>query len=187
MKVLASSAQQNSEPQNWQPSNTGSSIDSDFRSSFTALAAEPDAFHQFIQQVYGDALSAMNAERLRQQTLKGDFSWLPKVEYVGSQSLQGANGAYHSDSSTIFINEDIAGTDLARQTFIEEVGHHIDTLSGKSDTTGDEGEMFRRLLAGENLSATDLAAIRREDDSANIIVNGEVITVEFYYDEVPDE
>jgi hypothetical protein len=65
------------------------------------------------------------------------------------------------------------------KVYSEEVGHFLDTQLKKSDTLGDEGELFRKLLAGEELSAADKIAIRADNDHGVINVNGKAIQVEY--------
>lgn len=152
-----------------------------FEKEFGKLADNPDEFHAMMKEVYGEGYDKAAAEQMRQQALDGDFSWLPKVEFVGEDSLGQAHGAYDKDSGTVYLNESLlSNPKLAAQTFMEEVGHHIDTKLNKTDTAGDEGEMFRRLMAGENLSAAQKAEIRAENDKGTIQVNGKTIEVEFW-------
>lgn len=152
-----------------------------FEQEFGKLASDPDKFHAMMKEVYGEGYDKAAAEGMRQQALKGDYSWLPKVEFVGADSLGGAHGAYDKDSGTVFLNESLlSNPKLAAQTFMEEAGHHIDTKLNKTDTAGDEGEMFRRLMSGEKLSAAQKAEIRAEDDTGTIVVNGKTIEVEFW-------
>ena len=126
-------------------------VDSAFRNEFAALAEDPDGFHSLMQSVYGENYNRGEAESLRQRALVNDFGWLPSVEYVDAATLNGGQAAYDTASATIFINRELQGTALGGQYFIEEVGHHLDAQLNTSDTAGDEGEVFQRLLAGEEL------------------------------------
>ena len=160
---------------------SGGSPRAAFEERFAALAGDPAAFHALLREVYGDGYDAQAAEALRGRALEGDFDWLPEVRFVGEEVLGGANGAYDADSDTVYIAERLKGTDLAAETFVEEAGHALDVrLNGAADTAGDEGELFRRLLGGEALSAEDKAAIRAEDDTGTITVDGELRQVEFW-------
>ena len=105
---------------------------------------------------------------------------MPPVRYVEADVLGGAHAAYDAASGQILINADLQGTDLAAQAFVEEAGHHLDTLLNVEDTAGDEGEMFRRLLSGEQLSEDQLAAIRADNDHGTIVVDGKQVEVEFW-------
>ena len=151
-----------------------------FTERFTALAEDADAFHALITEVYGPNHDAVAAEGLRQRTLAGDLSWMPRVEYVPRADLAGAHGAYDAASDTVYLAEDIAGTALAAEVLAEEVGHALDVRLVGEDTRGDEGELFRRLLGGEALTAIERAAIRAENDGGTITIDGETRTVEFW-------
>ena len=50
----------------------------------------------------------------------------------------------------------------------------------RSDSVGDEGELFRRLMMGEALTSTQIAAIRAENDKGVIFIDGEAVEVEFW-------
>ncbi|MEW6730043.1 MAG: LysM peptidoglycan-binding domain-containing protein [Acidobacteriota bacterium] len=156
-------------------------IKQDFAERFSRLASNKSEFDAMMKEVYGANYDPAMAESFRQRALKGDFSWLPKIEFTSDETLQGANGAYDSSSNVVYINEKfINDTSMASQIYLEETGHFLDAKLNKTDTTGDEGEMFRRLMMGEQLSSTDKAAIREENDLGTINVNGKEVTVEFW-------
>lgn len=150
-----------------------------FADTFGALAKDEAAFHQLLETVYGKDYDRAVAEDLRQRALAGDFSWLPPVRFLDAETLGGAHGAYDAESGTVFLNRSLDLATLA-QTYVEEVGHHLDTKLKTEDTPGDEGELFRRLLAGEKLSRAQIREIRSEDDKGFIVVDGRRIEVEFW-------
>ena len=160
------------------PSSDG--VDSLFQEQFAAAASDPEAFHETMRTAFGDAYDVGQAEALRQKALAGDFSWLPRVEYVGADVLGGANGAYDKQAGVVYLNEALRGSELAAQTFVEEAGHHIDTLINKSDAAGDEGELFRRILGGESLSQAQIQEVKAENDMGTITVDGREVQVEFW-------
>ena len=156
-------------------------VQSLFLEQFTDKAKSEAEFHGLMAQVFGDGYDREKAEGFRKSALEGNFSWLPKVEFLSSGELQGALGAYDSSSGTVFLNESLKSNPaLAAQTFVEEAGHHLDSLLNVKDTGGDEGELFRRLMGGEKLSAAQLEEVRREDDAGTLVVNGKSIEVEFW-------
>lgn len=61
----------------------------------------------------------------------------------------------------------------------EEVGHAIDSRVNTSDTAGDEGELFAKLVSGETLNADQIQAIRSENDHGTIEIDGESVEVEY--------
>jgi hypothetical protein len=156
------------------------SPDADFRSQFGALARDRSAFHSTMAGIYGNGYDSRTAEGLRQRALQGDYTWLPPVKWVDSSVLRGAHGAYDTKEGRILLNADLKGSALAGSTFVEEVGHHLDTKLNTRDTKGDEGEMFRRVLGGERLSAEQVEEIRADDDAGTIQVDGKSVQVEFW-------
>ena len=156
-------------------------IQEDFKNRFAELAGNPDKFHSLMKEVYGSNYDRAAAEKFRQQALAGDFSWLPKIEFQSGQTLQGANGAYDASHNVVYLNEKFMNDPKkAAEIYSEEVGHFLDKQLNKSDTLGDEGEMFRRLLHGEKLTNEQKAEIRAENDHGVIYVNGKATEVEFW-------
>lgn len=171
-----------------QPARSGAAgskeqVQSLFKEQFAGKAANKEEFHAFMQQVFGAGYDRNLAEQYRQSALRGDFSWMPEVRFVDAKTLGGANGAYNAEQGVVYINRDLAATDPAKaaRTFVEEAGHHLDAKLNKSDSQGDEGEMFRRVLGGEQLSAQQVAGIRNENDKGTIVVDGRKVDVEFWF------
>jgi hypothetical protein len=160
-------------------------VKSAFKEEFAAKAANKEEFDAFMHQVYGDKYDKNMAEQFRQQALHGDFSFLPDVKFVDAATLQGGKGAYNEAEGVVYINRDLLTTnpEQAAQVFVEEAGAHLDAKLNTVDTQGDEGEMFRRVLSGEQLSAHEIAAIRNDDDHGTITVDGKQVQVEFWFGE----
>ena len=152
-----------------------------FREQFSEKAADPAEFHSFMKQVFGEDYNLREAESYRRSALAGDFRWLPPVQFASDAELNGANGAYSAQTGVVYINEKLKqNLPLAAQTFVEEAGHHLDARLNTSDTPGDEGEMFRRVLANEGLSAAEVRAIKTENDKGTVLIDGKEIEVEFW-------
>ena len=141
-----------------------------------------------MQTAFGDKYDKLAAESIRQQTLSGDFSWMPEVKVVDGSTLadtsgtQGSGvglGAYDSESDTIYLSEELLAGDPQKAVDIltEEVGHAIDTGINTSDSAGDEGELFAKLVGGENLSAAQIQAARSENDHGTIKIDGKTVEV----------
>ena len=152
-----------------------------FARQFQQAASDPRQFHHLLQQVYGKGYDAAAGEELRQKALQGDFSWLPRIEFQSEATLQGGLGAYDAERNVVYLNEKFVGDPAgAAQVYSEEVGHALDQKLNRADTAGDEGEMFRRLLAGEKLTAAQRTAIQTENDHGVITVDGKQVSVEFW-------
>ncbi|MFL6665262.1 MAG: hypothetical protein ACJ8G7_24095 [Rhizobacter sp.] len=156
-----------------------------FKQEFAAKAANKADFDAFMREVYGDRYDKTLAEQYRQQALNGDFSFLPDVKFVDSATLHGGHGAYNAQDGVVYIDRDLAARDPAKaaQTFVEEAGHHLDAKLNTTDAQGDEGELFRRLLSGEQLSQQTIDSIRSDDDHGTITVDGKQVDVEFWFGE----
>ena len=161
-------------------SATGAAPDTRFRDQFSQVASDSARFRSMMAQVYGPGHDPEAAEALRQRALAGDYGWLPPVRYVSADSLGGALGAYDASNGEVLINADLRGDPMAQGVYVEEAGHHLDTLVNSGDAAGDEGELLRRLLAGETLGTGQLTQIRGEDDRGAIYVDGRRIEVEFW-------
>ncbi len=151
------------------------------RQQFAGKAGDKAAFDAFLATVFGPGYDRSEGEALRQRALKGDFSWMPPVQWVDANTLGGANGAFNAEAGVVYLNADLKGDpELAARTYVEEAGHYLDTVLNTRDASGDEGELFRRLLSGEPLSRAQIRAIQAEDDSGTIIVDGKEVAVEFW-------
>ena len=163
------------------PASSEGQIQALFKEQFAQKAADQKEFHAFMKEVFGDQYDFSKAEAFRRSALAGDFGWLPPVKFATDAELGGANGAYAAESGVVYINEKLKNNiPLAAQTFVEEAGHHLDAKLNTSDTVGDEGELFRRLLNNESLSAAQINAIKTENDKGTIVVDGKEIEVEFW-------
>jgi hypothetical protein len=109
------------------------------------------------------------------------------VSFIEDAALHGAHGAYASSVDRIYLRQslltspDFQGDPLtgAAGVLIEEIGHRIDTvLNPGYDTVGDEGELFRATVLGQQLSHEDLLRIQTENDFGTITVNGTSLVVE---------
>ena len=163
-----------------------------FQSQFAQNAANKTEFHALMQKSFGENYSQSKAEGIRQQTLSGDFSWMPNIQLVDGSTLsdvsgkQGGgvgSGAYSKSNDTIYISKDLVTSNpsAATRVLTEEVGHAIDARVNTVDAAGDEGSIFARLSSGETISESELATLRSENDSGTITVDGKEIEVEFFF------
>jgi hypothetical protein len=157
---------------------------------FTAQAGNKEAFNELLHKAFGDKFDAAKAETIRQQALAGDFSWAPKVEVVrsatladrsGTQAAGAALGAYAQETDTIYISRELLHSDPshAGRILMEEMGHGIDARINTSDAVGDEGEIFSKLMHGDKISAQEMAALKVDNDSGVVNINGRNVTVEY--------
>ena len=156
-------------------------IKRDFAAQFSSKAKDKEGFHELLSRSFGKNFDRKKAEAFRQRALNNDFSWLPDIRFLTDAGMAGGSGAYDPISGTIYLNENLADQpELATSVFSEEVGHHLDRELNATDTPGDEGEMFRRLMSGEKLSKNEEQKIRAENDKGKINVDGKEVEVEFF-------
>ncbi|MBX2838339.1 MAG: hypothetical protein KTR35_15895 [Gammaproteobacteria bacterium] len=165
-------------------------VQQQFQEDFAQAAQNHDEFHALMRQVYGENYDYAAAERMRQQSLEGDFSWMPTIVVVDQQTLNDHSGqqtggvpggAYSAETDTIYMSRELLESDpeAAYEIFCEEMGHAIDTRVNDADTAGDEGELFSALFRGEELTPEEIARINAENDHGTIIVDGQEIQVEY--------
>ncbi|MCI0412920.1 hypothetical protein L0222_08990 [bacterium] len=165
------------------PEEAAKEILNAFKDQFGNFAADENGFHSVMEAIYGTNYSREKAEDLRQKALAGDYSWLPKIEFVPGNQIKGANGMYvhRSYQETVYLNDRLLRDPIeAAKAFIRGVGFHLDGLTDDDVTVarkiastvsnnpsymtdeanGNEGELFRAALAGE---PTDWDTQKREE------------------------
>ena len=166
------------------------SITQQFQTRFASSAKDPAAFAALLKQAFGDHYDAAKAEGIRQQTLAGDFSWMPKVQLASASQLKDTSGAqgegvamgcYSAGDDTIYLNRDLLASDPAQaeKVLAEEMGHALDARLNTSDAAGDEGDIFSKLVHGEAISAGQLAEMKADNDHGVIEINGKKTEVEY--------
>jgi len=112
----------------------------------------------------------------------GLFQDTPQIIVLSDADMNGAQGAYATESNTIYLAQSLVQTDSLtglQAVILEEYGHFLDTrLSPLQDTMGDEGELFSHLITGNPLSEADLLRIGLEDDTSTVVINGQHVAVE---------
>jgi Ca2+-binding RTX toxin-like protein len=147
-----------------------------------ALFAPQSNFDAVMTTAFGNRLDRAKLQMLREQWLGGNFSVIPDIQILSQGELGTANGAYAASLDKIFVSSDFlarASDSQVTTLILEEVGHRIDQLlNGGIDSAGDEGDIFSRLVNGENLSAIFLEALRAEDDWGVATVGGVTVAIE---------
>jgi serralysin len=143
-----------------------------------SLFSKAPDFLDGIHSVFGDTQSIENVNALIETLIDGGGSDIKIVADLG-----GARGAYSIDQDTIYLSEQFllankSNSQAIADVLLEEIGHSIDSRLNDSDTAGDEGELFAALVTGKKLSSNELAAIRSEDDRRDIVIDGELVSVE---------
>jgi hypothetical protein len=151
------------------------------KSKLQQSAADSDLFIQ----VFGDKANTVELQAVRSQWVIGDFSQLPSVQILSSESANGVLGAYSSSTQTVYLSDELLQATAAPSNslfgtagvLVEETFHWLDDRVGV-DTQGDEGELARNLLFGSDLIPAELSRIKSEDDRGFITVGNSSILVE---------
>ncbi|GBF56344.1 alkaline phosphatase [Microcystis sp. 0824] len=138
-------------------------------------------FWNLFEIAFGTQYDHTVATNLRSQWLVGDFSSFPQIEILDSSILGNASGAYGTSTNKIYLAANFL--DTATETdiiavLLEEYGHFIDAHINQTDSAGDEGDIFSRLVRGNILSAVTLHTLKNENDWATITVGGQSIQIE---------
>jgi pimeloyl-ACP methyl ester carboxylesterase len=146
------------------------------------LALAPDGYGR-LDFVF-DTANSSTAQAILSDWGNGVFLNLPDVVVLSDATLNGNAGAYSAQrqeiylSSTLVQSDDLTGA-LPR-VLAEELGHYIDHLLNPSgDTVGDEGELFSKVLLGQEVTDAELARIQSENDFGLLHLGGENVAVEF--------
>ncbi|MFB8798735.1 MAG: alpha/beta fold hydrolase [Microcoleus sp.] len=103
------------------------------------------------------------------------------MKVVSSAEIGGANGAFAEATDTIYLSRELlAGGNLGAIADVlrEEVGHSVDARLNVTDSPGDEGAIFARVVQGKELSEGDLQGLKDKNDSATVLFNGQTISIE---------
>jgi Ca2+-binding RTX toxin-like protein len=137
-------------------------------------------------RVATDALGLLSVPEslwtLQEAWAAGLFIDFPAITEAPGSAMSSARGAYVADTGGILVNQDwlahTSGPELLA-VLAEEVGHHLDARFNSSDTPGDEGELFSRLILGQTPSASERTRISRDNDAIQVtLANGTLASAE---------
>ncbi|MEY2831032.1 MAG: hypothetical protein RLZZ574_290, partial [Cyanobacteriota bacterium] len=113
----------------------------------------------------------------------GQENIFPGIEIVSSAAINGAQGAYAAKTNQIYLSQEFLienqhDPDAVESVLLEELGHSFSAQINFQDVPGDEGAIFSRLVRQEAIAPETLAALKAEDDTATVNLNGESIQIE---------
>jgi len=154
-----------------------------FVENYIQYLSSKDTFQGIISDAFGADFNKDTLERLTSEWKRGNFASLPTIESRTSAELQGAYGAYASDGNTIYLSESFVSANRNSpqkliEVLLEEVGHFLDAELNTKDSPGDEGAIFAGLITGKEITEAEYQALRKEDDSAVIILDNQAVAVE---------
>ena len=146
------------------------------------FAAGPD-FVAKMNLAFGENWDAAGAKALAEGWFNGDFSDIPSVKVLSSAEIGGANGAFAAATDTIYLSKEFLTQNAANpaavaDVLLEEIGHSVDSRLNVTDAPGDEGAIFSRVVQGKELSQGELQALKGEDDTATVLLDGHQYLVE---------
>jgi len=111
------------------------------------------------------------------------FSNFPQLEIRPASDINHADGAYGVDNNTIylaaeFVNRNSDNPGVISGVILEEYGHFLDSRFNTVDTPGDEGALFTKYVQRKQLSNSEIAAIRAENDLATVTIDQQTIAIE---------
>ncbi|QJB44053.1 putative Ig domain-containing protein [Dolichospermum flos-aquae] len=145
--------------------------------------ANSEEFVAKMRLAFGETFDPEAALNLGNAWKNQDFSNIPAITILSSSELNGANGAFAATTNTIYLSQEFVANhqdNIASITsvILEEIGHWVDSQINTVDSLGDEGSIFSALVQGNSLDDATLVALKTEDDSGIIIIDGEVVAVE---------
>ncbi|MEB3341347.1 calcium-binding protein [Okeania sp.] len=163
----------------------GPSLESAWSTTKDALmnfATNPN-FLRNLETAFGSDLDLEKATELATVWGTGDFRGLPEIEVRSNSEMNGAMGAFSTETNTIYFSQEyLSGNadnaEVVAAVWLEEIGHFVDSIVNSQDAVGDEGDIFSRLLRGDVLSGLELEFLQSQDDSAVVILDGVEIAIE---------
>jgi uncharacterized repeat protein (TIGR01451 family) len=152
------------------------------QNTLSSLATTPD-FLAKMQIAFGNSFDVEQAVKLASAWARGDFSEFPEIEIRSEAEINGALGAFAAATGKIYLSREFLAKNAGNVTavagvFLEEFGHFVDSQINSVDAIGDEGEIFSDLVQGKALSQGELTALKGEDDSAIVVLDGELRAIE---------
>jgi hypothetical protein len=140
-----------------------------------------DSYLTDLKTAFGDRIDSTIAADIANEFTNGSGLVLPVVQILSQSQLNGAEGGFDSTNNQIYLAQEIVDTaniDTIASIAIEEIGHYLDTKLNTQDAPGDEGQIFEHLVDGKAFTASQLAIMKAEDDTASIVINGKSTIIE---------
>ncbi|MDX2230534.1 MAG: PA14 domain-containing protein [Leptolyngbyaceae cyanobacterium bins.349] len=145
--------------------------------------ANSEKFFPTVTLAFGNSWQSHSLNTLQHQWATGDFGAMPAIQIRSSAELNGALGAFAQATNTIYLSQSYLEQNAFNPqaiagVLLEEVGHFVDATINLTDAPGDEGAIFSTLVQAIALDAMTLQALKLEDDSATITLDGKAIQIE---------
>jgi len=148
----------------------------DLLSTFTR---DPDVGAKMQLAFDGDVQSLISLARA---WASGDLTSFPDIEIRPAVDLNGALGAFAGDLNRIYLSQELLtnvdNIQVVAEVLLEELGHALDWQLERLDTGGDEGAVFAQQVRGVDLDSGTLQALKQEDDTVVLTLDGQVLQLE---------
>ncbi len=140
-------------------------------------------FQSSMNLIFGNQWNASSFRQVSMGWSEQSFNQLPVIEVLQNNELNGANGAFSSETNSIYLAKDyltgqVHNPAAIAAVLLEEIGHWIDSQINVVDEIGDEGDRFQRVVRGVNITPQDWLTLATEDDTAAITIDGKTLFVE---------
>ncbi|WP_254563763.1 BPSL0067 family protein [Oscillatoria sp. HE19RPO] len=176
------------------PDSKGEETDLEFDPVTNALAQIHNQLQQFASSpdfqnqmniAFGNDIDVEAVQDLADNWSQGIFN-PPVIDIVNAADINRANGAFAVATNTIylsreFVTENAGVPEAIAAVLLEEIGHDIDRQINISDAAGDEGFIFAGFVQGTGFDAAELQAIKAEDDTITVMLDGQAILIEQSY------
>ncbi|NJN30236.1 MAG: hypothetical protein HC824_07185 [Synechococcales cyanobacterium RM1_1_8] len=143
--------------------------------------SQGDRFAEQMSLAFGAGFDLASSSQFFQALQAQGAIALPKIELVEGDALNQAYGVYAQRTDTVYLSRQFLTHGAASEqvkVLLEEIGHSLDVRTNSQDAAGDEGDIFSRIVLGEEIAALELAQLKAEDDSAILHINGQILAVE---------
>ncbi len=156
------------------------------QSLLQAFSNNPDFTNQ-MKTAFGDAINLEQSRTLLNALAQGKN--VPAIKIV-SDEFFAAKGAFGDNTiylSRKFLEHHLDCPEAILDVLLEETGHFIDRQLNKTDSPGDEGNIFARQVRGETISVAELEELKQENDHAALFLDDKEIAIEQSVNQIYDD
>ncbi|MEM8615057.1 MAG: hypothetical protein AAGF93_23835 [Cyanobacteria bacterium P01_H01_bin.105] len=143
------------------------------------LFSQEENFGELMTVAFGDNYDK-SAANLFFESLSLSVNYLPEVRVIDDELLGGASGVYVQATDVVYMSQQFLATteiNMVVDVLVEEFGHSIDARINEVDATGDEGDIFSKLVQGDDVSEV-LPWLRVENDQTMLFLDNQLVSAE---------
>ncbi len=132
---------------------------------------------------FGDRLDIGQAQDILHQWAESGLDAWPMLSIRSGEQINHAYGAFAGETQTIYLSEEFLTANAGQpraiaSVLLEELGHALDWQLNTHDSAGDEGAIFAKLATGQTISEAQLHALKTEQDSVIVPLDGQQLQLE---------